>query len=84
MYINNIILTNIMKTINFSILLLKMREARFWRSALRNKDKKFKFALKIGWRALAEGEPNLSFSNWRKGQDSNLRGFRHTISNRAP
>ncbi len=30
MYINNIILTNIMKIINFSTLLLKMREARFW------------------------------------------------------
>ena len=30
MYINNIILTNIMKTINFSTLLIKMREARFW------------------------------------------------------
>ena len=30
MYINNNILTNIMKTINFSTLLLKMREARFW------------------------------------------------------
>jgi len=30
MYINNIILTNIMKTINFSTLLLKMGEARFW------------------------------------------------------
>jgi len=28
---------------------------------LRNKDKKFNFAPKIGWRALAEGEPNLSF-----------------------
>ena len=29
------------------------------------KDKKFQFALKIGWRALAEGEPTKTFSNWR-------------------
>ena len=29
------------------------------------KDKKFQFALKIGWRALAEGEPTKAFSNWR-------------------
>jgi hypothetical protein len=29
------------------------------------KDKKFNFAPKIGWRALAEGEPATSFSNWR-------------------
>jgi hypothetical protein len=32
---------------------------------LRDKDKKFNFALKIGWRALAEGEPTKTFSNWR-------------------
>ncbi len=31
------------------------------------KDKKFNFAPKIGWRALAEGEPNFAFSNWRWG-----------------
>jgi len=30
------------------------------------KDKKFQFALKIGWRALAEGEPTKTFSNWRR------------------
>jgi len=30
------------------------------------KDKKINFAPKIGWRALAEGEPSLSFSNWRR------------------
>jgi len=29
------------------------------------KDKKFNFAFKIGWRALAEGEPNASFADWR-------------------
>jgi len=29
------------------------------------KGKKFNFALKIGWRALAEGEPNASFPDWR-------------------
>jgi hypothetical protein len=44
---------------------LEFRKARFWRFASQNKDKKFNFAPKIGWRALAEGEPNLSFSNWR-------------------
>ncbi|KKS22474.1 MAG: Recombinase, partial [Candidatus Roizmanbacteria bacterium GW2011_GWC2_41_7] len=36
------------------------------------KDKKFQFALKIGWRALAEGEPTKTFPNWRRVQDSNL------------
>ena len=36
------------------------------------KDKKFQFALKIGWRALAEGEPIKTFPNWRRVQDSNL------------
>ncbi|PIZ69915.1 MAG: hypothetical protein COY10_00575, partial [Candidatus Portnoybacteria bacterium CG_4_10_14_0_2_um_filter_43_36] len=36
------------------------------------KGKKFDFEPKIGWRALAEGEPNASFSNWRWVQDSNL------------
>ncbi|MGC8744992.1 MAG: hypothetical protein ACP5T0_14060 [Verrucomicrobiia bacterium] len=30
----------------------------------RNKGKKFNFAPKIGWRALVEGEPATSFSNW--------------------
>jgi len=29
------------------------------------KDKKFQFALKNGWRALAEGEPTKTFPNWR-------------------
>ncbi len=37
------------------------------------KDKKFNFAPKIGWRALAEGEPASTFSNWRRGRDSNPR-----------
>ncbi|MDZ7587184.1 MAG: hypothetical protein U0946_05470, partial [Patescibacteria group bacterium] len=36
------------------------------------KDKKFQFALKIGWRALAEGEPTKTFPNWRRVKDSNL------------
>ena len=36
------------------------------------KDKKFNFAPKIGWRALAESEPNFAFTNWRWVQDSNL------------
>jgi hypothetical protein len=42
------------------------------------KDKKFNFAPKIGWRALAEGEPATSFSDWRRVQDSNLQGFSPT------
>ena len=37
------------------------------------KDKKFQFALKIGWRALAEGEPTKTFPNWRREWDSNPR-----------
>ncbi len=37
------------------------------------KDKKFQFALKICWRALAEGEPTKTFPNWRRGWDSNPR-----------
>ena len=37
------------------------------------KDKKFQFALKIGWRALAEGEPTKTFPIWRRGRDSNSR-----------
>ncbi len=37
------------------------------------KDKKFQFAPKIGWRALAEGEPATSFPNWRRVWDSNPR-----------
>lgn len=41
---------------------------------IRLKDKKFQFTLKIGWRALAGGEPTKTFSNWRKGGDSNPRG----------
>ena len=40
---------NKMKTVQ-----LKMREARFWPAPqLRGKDKKFQFALKIGWRGRA-------------------------------
>jgi len=27
--------------------------------------KKLNFCFKIGWRALAEGEPNFAFTNWR-------------------
>ena len=38
------------------------------------KDKKFNFAPKIGWRARVAGEPNASFTNWRRGWDSNPRG----------
>ena len=37
------------------------------------KDKKFNFCFKIGWRARVAGEPNASFSNWRRGRDSNPR-----------
>ena len=40
------------------------------------KDKKFQFALKIGWRALAEGEPTKTFPNWRRGWDSNPRSVK--------
>jgi len=43
---------------------MKIREARFW-PAPSGKDKKFQFALKIGWRAIAEGEPTKTFPNWR-------------------
>ncbi len=43
------------------------------------KDKKFNFAPKIGWRALAEGEPMTSFPNWRRGWDSNPRGSLRTL-----
>ena len=43
---------------------MKIREARFW-PAPSGQDKKFQFALKIGWRALAEGEPTKTFPNWR-------------------
>ena len=51
-----------------------MGEARFWPAPQwRGKDKKFQFALKIGWRALAEGEPTKTFPNWRRGWDSNPR-----------
>jgi hypothetical protein len=45
------------------------------------KDKKFQFALKIGWRALAEGEPTKTFPNWRatsgwnRGRSSPVRPF---------
>lgn len=49
---------------------LKMREARFW-PAPSGQDRKFQFALKIGWRALAEGEPTKTFPNWRRVRDSN-------------
>lgn len=35
------------------------------------KIKKFQFTLKIGWRALAEGEPTKTFPNWRRDRDSN-------------
>jgi len=42
-------ITNKMKTVQ-----LKMGEARFWPAPQwRGKDKKFQFALKIGWRARA-------------------------------
>ena len=45
---------------------MKIREARFWPAPQwRGKDKKFQFALKIGWRALAEGGPTKTFPNWR-------------------
>lgn len=59
-------ITNKMKVVQ-----LKMREARFWPAPQRGKDKKFQFTLKIGWRALAEGEPTKTFSNWRRGRDLN-------------
>ena len=37
------------------------------------KGKKFDFEPKIGWRARVAGEPNSSFTNWRKGWDLNPR-----------
>jgi hypothetical protein len=43
---------------------MKIRKASFW-PAPSGQDKKFQFALKIGWRALAEGEPTKTFPNWR-------------------
>ena len=73
-------ITNKMKVVQ-----LKMREARFWPAPQQQrKDKKFQFALKIGWRArvlvprsskseVGEGEPNFAFTNWRGGRDSNPR-----------
>ena len=43
------------------------------------KDKKFNFAPKIGWRALVESEPASTFTDWRRGWDSNPRlGFRRS------
>ena len=39
------------------------------------KDKKFNFAPKIGWRAIAEGEPMVSFPNWRRVRNSNKKTF---------
>ena len=48
-----------------------VRKTCFWHSVLRNKDKKLDFALKIGWRALAEREPSTLDSNWRSRRDSN-------------
>ncbi len=42
-------------------------------SDLGDKDKKFNFAPKIGWRALAEGGPTKTFPNWRRRWDSNPR-----------
>ena len=60
------IITSILILSNkMNLVQLKMREARFWRSALRNKGKKFDFEPKIGWRALAGGEPTKTFPNWR-------------------
>ena len=43
------------------------------------KGKKLNFCLKLGWRALAEGEPATGFPNWRREQDSNPRDFRPTV-----
>ena len=37
------------------------------------KDKKLNFCFKIGWRARIAGEPATSFTNWRRGRDSNPR-----------
>lgn len=54
------------------IFVLKMREAHLC-PAPSGQDKKFQFALKIGWRALAEGEPTQTFPNWRRRRDSNSR-----------
>ncbi|PIS28228.1 hypothetical protein COT42_08655, partial [Candidatus Saganbacteria bacterium CG08_land_8_20_14_0_20_45_16] len=44
------------------------------------KDKKFQFALKIGWRALAKGEPTKTFPNWRGEKDSKTAIFLRKIS----
>ena len=35
--------------------------------------KTLEFSAKIGWRALAEGEPTKTFPNWRREWDSNPR-----------
>jgi len=73
---------------------IKMREARFWPAPqMQGKDKKFQFALKIGWRALAEGEsrwqshrgsstksgPTASFPNRRRAWESFVRLPRHYV-----
>ncbi len=42
--------------------MIKIRGASFW-LVPSGQDKKFQFALKIGWRALAESEPTKTFSN---------------------
>ena len=43
------------------------------------KDKKFQFALKIGWRALAEGEPTKTFPNWRRRKVSFVKTSEHFL-----
>ncbi len=57
---------------------MKIREARFGQP-LRGKDKKFEFALKIGWRALAEGEPTKTFPNWRCTFEKNRTDFAQNL-----
>ena len=37
------------------------------------KNKKFNFCFKIGWRARVTGEPENSFTTWRRRRDSNPR-----------
>ena len=63
---------------NQAKILLSQSDNQEIRSFLKNigsnfilKDKTFRFEGQKGWRALAEGEPTETFSNWRRRWDSN-------------
>ena len=69
-------------------MLIKKNNPYEFRSFLKNigsnfvlKDKNFGFQGNIGWRILLNSP---AFPNWRRVQDSNLCGFPHSLSKRAP